>query len=94
MALWEDQGQGAANNIGVNFAYYEINASQVDMRSNPQIVYGNEVVANAFITRNVANNEFTFNQAGMYKIESSAWFAGQPSTQSITFAEIMWFRVH
>ena len=81
-------GNVTANNIGVNFAYYEINASQVDMRSNPQIVYGNEVVANAFITRNVANNEFTFNQAGMYKIESSAWFAGQPSTQSITFAEI------
>jgi len=72
----------------VNFAYYEITASQVDMRNGPQIIFGNEVVSNAFITRNAANNEFTFNQVGMYKIESSAWFAGQPGTSLITFAEL------
>lgn len=81
-------GNVTANNIGVNFAYYEINASQVDMRNNLQIIFGNEVVSNAFITRNAAHNEFTFNQAGMYKIESSAWFAGQSGTSLITFAEL------
>jgi hypothetical protein len=84
--------QGAATPIwsspSVNFAYYEINASQVDMRTNPQIIFGNEVVSNAFITRNATQNEFTFNQAGIYKIESSAWFAGQPGTALITFAEL------
>lgn len=84
--------QGASTPIwsspSVNFAYYEINSSQVDMRSNPKIEFGNEVVSNSFITRNVAQNEFTFNQAGIYKIESSAWFAGQPSTALITFAQL------
>lgn len=81
--------QGASSPIWsspvVDFAYYEIAVSQYDMRYNTKIQFGNEIVSNAFITRNATYDIFTFNQKGIYKIESSVWLAG--STQ-ITFSEM------
>ena len=58
----------------IGSAYYQVNAIQNNIPNNQFtfITYGDEVIANPIITR-TANNKFTFNEAGTYKIEASVW---------------------